>query len=305
MPGETAAPGHRHRQDRHTERPDRRHEPSTSPSTRSTPTGTSSTRSPTPSGSPRPTPTPPCPPTPRSSRARKTFAVTAKTAGTATFTSTDITDGSKTANTSPRHDDQRGRLREAAGPDAGRDGGARAAPRARPGRPTAQTAGTSFNVTVNAVDANWNPVSATDTVALSTSDANAIRADPGRPGRRHEDVRDGAHHGRLLDGHRDRPDRRHEDREHEPPDDGQRRRVREAAAPDARRDRGARHRHRQDRRARPLRPRARASTSPSTPSTRTGTWSARTDTVGITSSGRQRRPCPPTRRWSPAPRRSP
>src|SRR5262249_13801599 len=43
------------------------------------------------------------------------------------------------------------------------------------GTPTAQTAGTPFNVTVNAVDANWNVVStATDTVAIASSDLNAI-----------------------------------------------------------------------------------------------------------------------------------
>src|SRR5260370_30393318 len=40
-------------------------------------------------------------------------------------------------------------------------------------RPSAQTAGSSFNVTVNAVDANWNPVSSTDTVGITSTDANA------------------------------------------------------------------------------------------------------------------------------------
>jgi hypothetical protein len=41
------------------------------------------------------------------------------------------------------------------------------------GTPTAQTAGTPFNVTVNAVDANWNLVSSTHTIAISSTDANA------------------------------------------------------------------------------------------------------------------------------------
>ena len=41
------------------------------------------------------------------------------------------------------------------------------------GTPSAQTAGSSFNATVNAVDANWNPVTSTDTVAITSSDANA------------------------------------------------------------------------------------------------------------------------------------
>ncbi|MEX0602617.1 MAG: hypothetical protein WD295_04695, partial [Bacteroidota bacterium] len=41
------------------------------------------------------------------------------------------------------------------------------------GSPTAQSAGTSFNVTVNAVDDFWNLVSATDNVGITSSDANA------------------------------------------------------------------------------------------------------------------------------------
>src|SRR5207245_1462928 len=43
------------------------------------------------------------------------------------------------------------------------------------GSPAAQTAGTAFNVTVNAVDANWNLVgTVADTVGISSSDSNAI-----------------------------------------------------------------------------------------------------------------------------------
>ncbi len=102
----------------------------------------------------------------------KTFAVTAKTAGTATFTSTDITDGSKTANTSPATTINAGAFAklqilmpgETAAPGTGTG---------KTGSPSAQTAGTSFNATVNAVDANWNPVSVTDTVGITSSDANA------------------------------------------------------------------------------------------------------------------------------------
>src|SRR5207244_324328 len=41
------------------------------------------------------------------------------------------------------------------------------------GTPLAQTAGTAFNVTVNAVDANWNVVNTNDMIAISSSDANA------------------------------------------------------------------------------------------------------------------------------------
>src|SRR4029079_6341726 len=38
----------------------------------------------------------------------------------------------------------------------------------------AQTAGTPFNVTVRAVDANWNAVSSTDLVGITSNDANAV-----------------------------------------------------------------------------------------------------------------------------------
>src|SRR5207249_692643 len=41
------------------------------------------------------------------------------------------------------------------------------------GTPLTQTAGTSFNVTVNAVDSNWNVVSTNDTIAISSSDGAA------------------------------------------------------------------------------------------------------------------------------------
>ena len=85
----------------------------------------------------------------------KTFAVTAKTAGSATFTATDISDGAKTANTSPATTINAGAFTklqllmpgETAAPGTASG---------KTGSPSAQTAGTSFNVTVNAVDANWN-----------------------------------------------------------------------------------------------------------------------------------------------------
>ncbi len=102
----------------------------------------------------------------------KTFSVTAKTAGTATFTSTDITDGSKTANTSPSTTINAGafaKLQLLMPGETASPGSASG----KTGSPSAQTAGTSFNVTVNAVDANWNLVSATDTAGITSSDANA------------------------------------------------------------------------------------------------------------------------------------
>src|SRR5439155_17118476 len=46
-------------------------------------------------------------------------------------------------------------------------------PTGKTGTPTAETAGTAFTITVNSVDANWNVVSNTDTVAITSSDANA------------------------------------------------------------------------------------------------------------------------------------
>src|SRR5262249_19236892 len=42
------------------------------------------------------------------------------------------------------------------------------------GTPLAQTVGAPFTVTVNSVDANWNVRSTNDTVAITSSDANAI-----------------------------------------------------------------------------------------------------------------------------------
>src|SRR5206468_3180819 len=41
------------------------------------------------------------------------------------------------------------------------------------GTPNAQTAGTAFMVTVNAVDANWNVMSSTHTVGITSMDTNA------------------------------------------------------------------------------------------------------------------------------------
>ena len=42
------------------------------------------------------------------------------------------------------------------------------------GTPNAQTAGSGFTVTVNAVDTYWNLVSSTNTVGITTSDANDV-----------------------------------------------------------------------------------------------------------------------------------
>jgi hypothetical protein len=100
------------------------------------------------------------------------FSVTLKTAGTRTVTATDITNGTKTANTSPSITVNVGAFTkmqllvpgEAAAP--GTVSG-------KTGTPTVETAGTAFNVTVNAVDANWNLVSTNHTVGITSSDPNA------------------------------------------------------------------------------------------------------------------------------------
>src|SRR6185295_4687045 len=103
----------------------------------------------------------------------KTLSVTLKTAGVQSLTASDITDGTKSANTSPSITVNAGAFvkmqllvpGETAAPGTATG---------KTGTPTAQTAGTAFNVTVNAVDANWNLVSSTHTVGISTTDANDI-----------------------------------------------------------------------------------------------------------------------------------
>ena len=73
-----------------------------------------------------------------------------------------------------RHSDtgQCGNGNKVTGTDAGRDSGA-GTTTGQTGTPTTQTAGTAFNVTVNAVDANFNVVSNTDTVSITSSDTYA------------------------------------------------------------------------------------------------------------------------------------
>src|SRR5439155_648282 len=102
----------------------------------------------------------------------RSLSLTNKTVGTWTLTATDITDGFKTANTSPPITVNAGAVTklqilvpgETAAPGTGSG---------KTGSPTVQTAGAAFSVTVNAVDANWNLVNTNDTVAISSSDTNA------------------------------------------------------------------------------------------------------------------------------------
>ena len=104
----------------------------------------------------------------------QTVSMRFKTAGSWTVTATDVSNGGMTANTSPSVTVNPGPLAklQVLAP------GETAAPGSltgKTGTPTAQTAGTAFNVTVTAVDAYWNFIAlVTDTVGITSSDANAI-----------------------------------------------------------------------------------------------------------------------------------
>lgn len=102
----------------------------------------------------------------------QTFSVTLKTAGSKTVTATNITDGTKTLNTSPAITVDAGTFSkmQIIVPGETADPGSASG---KTGTPSAQTSGTSFSVTVNAVDANWNVVSSTNTIAITSADANA------------------------------------------------------------------------------------------------------------------------------------
>jgi len=101
-----------------------------------------------------------------------TFSVTLKTGGSATVTASDVTNGGITANTSASVTVNKGTFNklqillpgETAAPGSASG---------KTGSPTAQTSGTAFNATVNAVDANWNLISTNDTVHITASDTNA------------------------------------------------------------------------------------------------------------------------------------
>ncbi|TFF37355.1 beta strand repeat-containing protein [Mucilaginibacter psychrotolerans] len=102
----------------------------------------------------------------------RTFSITLKTAGSRTITATDITNGLITANTSPA-------VTVAVGTFTKLQlllPGETAAPgttTGKTGTPTNPTAGTAITVTVNSVDANWNVVSSTDNIGITSTDANA------------------------------------------------------------------------------------------------------------------------------------
>src|SRR5439155_805046 len=95
------------------------------------------------------------------------------TAGSATVTATDSSDGSRTANTSPSITINPGALVKLQLLTPG-ETAAPGTPTGKSGAPLSEAAGTPFNVTVNAVDANWNVINTNDTVAITSSDANVV-----------------------------------------------------------------------------------------------------------------------------------
>ena len=192
MPGETAAPGQRHRQDRHADGADRRHQLQRDRQRGRRELEPRSAPSPTPSGSrssdanatlpanaawsraPRPSRSPPRPPAARTVHRDRHHATAAKTANTSPATTINAGAFAKLQLLMPG---------ETAAPGHRH----RARPARRPRRPRA----TRFNVTVNAVDANWN-LGQHRHRHRRRSPAQRPERDPARqrrPGRGHEDLR--------------------------------------------------------------------------------------------------------------------
>src|SRR5206468_9399144 len=85
------------------------------------------------------------------------FSLTLKTPGARTVTATDITDGAKTASTSPAITVNVGafvKLQLLVPGETAAPGTATG----KSGAPSARTAGSGYSVTVNAVDSSWNVV---------------------------------------------------------------------------------------------------------------------------------------------------
>jgi hypothetical protein len=100
-----------------------------------------------------------------------TLPLTFKTAGLQLVTATDITDGTKSANT-----DQ---ASVSAGPFAQLQALAPGetavpgSPTGKTGTPIGQGAGSPFSMVVNSVDANWNPIGTNDTLHFTSTDPSA------------------------------------------------------------------------------------------------------------------------------------
>src|SRR5206468_12597427 len=112
------------------------------------------------------------------------FPYTTLFRSTATVTATDITDGSKTASTSPSITVTAGafaKLQLLVPGETATPGTSSSGP-GKTGSPNAQPAGgAAFTVTVNAVDAAWNVVTSapTDTVGITPTDAAAMPVNQG------------------------------------------------------------------------------------------------------------------------------
>src|SRR5205823_1822445 len=101
------------------------------------------------------------------------FSIILKTAGSQTLTASDLTDPGKTGSSSPAiavNAAAFSKLQLLAPGEIAAPGSATG----KTGTPTVQTAGTAFNVSVNAVDANWNLINTNDTIAIAATDPNAI-----------------------------------------------------------------------------------------------------------------------------------
>ncbi len=105
----------------------------------------------------------------------RNFTVTFKTAGSSTVTASNVSDGTKTSNTSPLLTVNPGSFSklQLLVPGESADPGT---PTGKAGNPSARTAGSSFSVTVNAVDDNWNLISSApaNIITLTSNDGNAV-----------------------------------------------------------------------------------------------------------------------------------
>jgi len=102
-----------------------------------------------------------------------TLSVTLRTAGSSTLTANDESIPSVTSSTSPSMVVSAGAFTKLQILLPG-ESTVPGSPTGKTGTPDIQTAGASFNVTVNSVDAQWNPVTSTDVVHLSSSDGAAV-----------------------------------------------------------------------------------------------------------------------------------
>src|SRR5438445_5081434 len=103
----------------------------------------------------------------------KSFSLTFKTAGSASVTASNVTHAAILSSTTPSIPIQAGAFVKLQLLVPG-ESAAQGTSNGKSGTPTAQTAGTAFSVSVNAVDANWNVVTnVSDTVGITSSDSNA------------------------------------------------------------------------------------------------------------------------------------